>query len=537
MLDQLIKKHFPFEHFNEGQYDVIYRTVEAIQSGKKHIIISAPTGIGKSAIATTVHKVLADITPGYRTSIITVTKALQDQYLANDKNISSLMGKQNYGCHKGCGYYNSAKCKIKVKSKQCSHTVECSYVKTRDKWLKEDNLRITNSAYQIISPTTFIGIEEHRPNLLVIDECHELEDQLVAHATLTIDTDDLKSIAANCGSAFVSKFSEFINEFIDLNNGDCINPEDNIKDLALIFGRDIVQESERLSETLHGKKKDSASSILMTIDELDRYAEELFTFAEAKGEWIVDDFAFAKKVSLSPVYASQVVQKRLYDKADVFIHMSATVCGAIEYANTLGIDPKTAKYIEVDNPIDKDRRRVHALNLMKISAAFDDRQLGKYVDKIIDRHPKENGVIHTVSFALAKKIKENSKYADRMYILNDRNEIQDLVSKKDINYILLSPSVEAGYDFKDDQARWQIIAKVPYGYLGSPRIKLNTSRNNVWYARKAIIRLIQAAGRATRGINDHSVTYIIDANFERLFKTNESIFPQWFKDSLSMMKH
>jgi Rad3-related DNA helicase len=100
--------------------------------------------------------------------------------------------------------------------------------------------------------------------------------------------------------------------------------------------------------------------------------------------------------------------------------------------------------------------------------------LATFVDKIIDRHGTDNGVIHTVSFQLAKDIRDNSKHKKRMVISNDRDEIISLLKKK--NMILLSPSVESGYDFKGDLARWQILPKVPYEYLGNPRIKLLMNR-------------------------------------------------------------
>lgn len=119
-----------------------------------------------------------------------------------------------------------------------------------------------------------------------------------------------------------------------------------------------------------------------------------------------------------------------------------------------------------------------------------------------------------------------------MFISNNREEILEALSDK-TNSIILSPSVETGYDFKGDMARWQIVAKIPYGYLGDAMVKLNADRDSNWYARKAIVRLVQASGRAVRGVDDYATTYILDSNFKRLYSQNKSMFPDWYRDAVT----
>jgi Rad3-related DNA helicase len=136
-----------------------------------------------------------------------------------------------------------------------------------------------------------------------------------------------------------------------------------------------------------------------------------------------------------------------------------------------------------------------------------------------------------VSFALAKDIIEYSRHEDRMVISNDRDEILSVLSRRD-GKIVLSPSIEKGYDFKGDMCRFQIVAKVPYGYIGDAWISLNMNRDSRWYSRKAILRIVQASGRAVRGVDDYATTYIVDQNFERLHQKNKTLFPGWYLDSL-----
>lgn len=95
-----IDKHFPFEQYNPGQKEAIDFAVTHLMLDKKHILMELPTGIGKSAIATTVHRVMREIKPAsnWRSAIVTATKGLQEQYLRDDATIISLKGRTNYPC-------------------------------------------------------------------------------------------------------------------------------------------------------------------------------------------------------------------------------------------------------------------------------------------------------------------------------------------------------------------------------------------------------------------------------------------------------
>ena len=115
----LAKKHFPFEEPNPGQIEAIVEIVEKFLSGSKHVIVQAPTGIGKSAIASTLHRVLRELDSSNRTTIITATKGLQDQYGQADKLIFDLKGKTNYSCPYGKGPYNSGQRRTAQKQSIC----------------------------------------------------------------------------------------------------------------------------------------------------------------------------------------------------------------------------------------------------------------------------------------------------------------------------------------------------------------------------------------------------------------------------------
>ena len=484
-----------------------------------------PTGIGKSAIATTLHRVMREYNKDHRTTIVTVTKGLQDQYITDDSLITNLMGKNNYSCPKGADVYGSTKCKTITHANGCAPAVMCPYFKAREEWRLEAELRLTNTAFAIKAPSSFIGSTDDgsRANLMVIDECHEIDEQLVKHATISVSIDDLQKHDKYFGVLILSKLAEIINLFTEHNTGECLRADDTMKKVIGEFISLVTVKIADLKSTV------AATESIETFAGLVAQFNEFIT---RDGEWIVVEFAFSKKLVMSPVYAHQVVDYGLYDKADQFIHMSATICGVDEYMKTMGINKKDAVIITAANPIPVEQRPILALNAIAVSKSFDLQKLTQFVDQIIARHPEQSGVIHTVSFKLAEDIKSKSKNKKRMLISNKKDDILSYL--KIPGNIVLSPSIEAGYDFKGDLARWQIIAKVPYSFLGDNWVKLNMSRSSKWYSRKAVVRIVQASGRAVRGITDHATTYILDSNFKRLYTSNQELFPDWYKDAVHM---
>lgn len=528
----LADKHFPFKKFNPHQREAILEICSHFANGIKHVILSAPTGIGKSAIATTVHRVLKEHRKTrFRTTIVTSTLGLQDQYTEIDKEVYDLRGKTNYGCVNGAGNYGTPKCKQLVAEGNCNPIAVCTYFKRRKNWCETADLRLTNTAFQINAGDKLVLEEETRANMIVIDECHSLEQSLVNQSTAVIDVKELSAVQKQCGKATVALFADFINLFLDYEIGNSLFLTDDQRSSAEKIIATITTTIRDLEETFKTATK-GREGIAHAIEELTGIVSQFKLFSDKTVEWILTDFAFGNLVALKPVYAYSVSDQGIFRKADLFLHMSATVCGYEEYLKVNGIDSKTAKFIDVPNPIPIDNRKIFNLRAMKVSGQFDRTRLSGFIDKVIKRHDDENGIIHTVSYQLAKEISENSVYSSRMILSSDPEEINTALKKHNSGKIIVSPSIETGYDFPGDTSRWQIIAKVPYLHLGDPWVKLNMERNSEWYARTAILRLVQASGRSVRGIDDWAMTYVLDENLVRLLKFNKKIFPKWYLDAI-----
>lgn len=525
-LQKLIKKHFPFKEFNEGQYEAIEQTIKAILAGKKHVIVSAPTGVGKSAIATTVHRVLKEYETSWRTTIITATKGLQDQYVSQDSGIFDLKGRKNYSCNKGAEYYNSSACRTTVGSGRCNKEVSCDYYKTRTEWSGIAPLRLTNVSFQIEAPPTLTMGPDAGVNLIVIDEAHDLPTHLVHHSTINLVTEEFIFCKKACDANFFAKLTEAMQVLSKVQQGTAFKPNNDQREVVKNFYEVC---SFWMSKFMFSKSASEKGAE----EELQQVADKVLLFCSQNSEWIMHENS-PGKIVLKPVYASQVADNGIFHKAPQFIHMSATICGFDVYAKSLGLKEEDIEIVEIDNPIPIENRIVKLVCNVNVNKNVDIQQLVREIDKIIAKQGNANGVIHTVSFKLANEIKENSKYKSRMIVSNLRDEIEYTLKKPNSGSIILSPSIEKGYDFKGDTARWQIIAKVPYSFIGDPWVKLNMGRDQRWYSREAILRIVQASGRVCRGVTDHGITYIMDSNFKRLLIENEEIFPEWYLDSLEL---
>lgn len=534
-IEELCRKHFPYETPNAGQMEAIIGAVKAFEDGIKHVIIQAPTGIGKSAIATTVHRVMRELHDRWRTTIITATKQLQDQYVNDDPKVFDLRGRTNYGCPHNAGPYNSNNCRVQVK-KGCTPKETCPYVKRRTGWCHIADLRSTNFSFQIEAPPMLCMTPETVADLIVIDECHEIDMALIEHATIRVNIHEFRQLADIGFEWVIPRITEFIDAFANMDDGDAFSPDSELNEIFANLTGTISRVCEALEEQME-ESSDMREIKGAMVDAMTQVMGKCVSFGQGDDEWILVKYEKSTCVELKPVYAEQVAYHGLMMKSGRFLHMSATICGFDQYIESLGLKQDQCHIIDLENPIPVDNRPVFVIPKFKVNASFDEwDKLVKMIDHIITHHEDDNGIIHSVSFKLGEQIKQLSKHNKRMIVTGDRFEIADALSKHGSGAIIISPSIEKGVDLKGDMSRWQILPKVPYGYLGDPFIKLNADRHEDWYARRAILRIVQASGRSVRGVNDFATTYILDANFNRLYQQNTEIFPEWYRDSLSWVE-
>ena len=534
---EISRKHFPYDTPNPGQMESIIEIVEQFQKGITHVICQIPTGCGKSAIATTVHKVLKELNSKHRTCIVTASKSLQDQYVNEEPGIYNLMGKANYGCsHKAETSYNSPACKGIVRANGCTPKKECTYVKRRTFWCDIASLKLTNTSFIVEASDSLVTEPENKSDLIVIDECHEIDDFLIEHSKIKFELKDFSALENIGFEQTIGKIRHYIDTFSNMQIGTAFKPSFVQKEEMVKLRNHLDDIIAMLTEDLERDSCEFKEAKSNALDALNQIYSKTQGFGVSDNEeWILNNYIKSTMAELMPVYSEQVAHHGILRKANQFLHMSATICGFDGYRKSLGIKD-SYHIIDVPNPIPVESRQLFVLARHKVSGGFTDwNGLTRTVDELIAHHKGENGIIHTVSFANAKEIIERSKFRSKMIATGDRFEIADHLNKLNSGHIVLSPSTEKGFDGKGDICRFQILVKVPYGFLGSPLIKLNSARHPEYYSRKAILRLVQACGRGVRGVDDFATNYIIDANFIRLYNQNRDIFPEWFRDSVNFV--
>ena len=83
---------FPFPSFRAGQGEALERAREAFAEGKRFVVVEAPTGAGKSAIAVALAR---EAKSAY---VLTNQKILQDQYVTDFPDLAVMKGRANYDC-------------------------------------------------------------------------------------------------------------------------------------------------------------------------------------------------------------------------------------------------------------------------------------------------------------------------------------------------------------------------------------------------------------------------------------------------------
>ena len=79
---------------------------------------------------------------------------------------------------------------------------------------------------------------------------------------------------------------------------------------------------------------------------------------------------------------------------------------------------------------------------------------------------------------------------------------------------------------------FQIIVKLPYLPLSDKRIKKIFDTDKDWYENRMLNTLVQASGRATRSVKDHSITYILDGCVADALVRTKHKLPKHFLDRI-----
>lgn len=555
-----ILDYFPMKWEARPSQDKALDFIERmVAQGCTDIIVEAPTGIGKSAIGAACCYWAADWPPqalesggtakagGY---YLVTQKELQRQIKADVKanfrvgDFTSLWSASSYPCDGGKqthfrepeddereGGVFKISCQMGMRCKQpkCSGRKEknCPYMIERARF---DNalFALTNYPY-FMTERVFVG-KLPRRNIMVLDECHTVEKQLLKFGEVEISDKllrewDIRGIG--------------VPELDDLDSF--------LKWLEDIYLPKINSQLETYVEMAKVDTNDANNSLSQTITALENQAhkvEACISGARMKPEnWVYwcdqterdGNVAYCKPLDAAPY------MDILRSGSIVRVYMSAFPGEKNTFCRSLGLDPGEVARIRLGSSFPKENRPV-IMGLVGSMSRKNQQQtlppLLRVVDKILGQHADEKGLIHCHSYELGKAITAHIKagpHAARVLFpikAEDREAAVKTHRSSPIPTVLISPSVTEGFDFKGDTGRWQIISKVPYPYLGDRQVAAKKDQSQEWYDLQTVMTIVQSAGRICRAEDDWGVTYVLDADFKMLYDKRSDMFPPWFKEAI-----
>ena len=497
----------------------------------KYLILEAPVGSGKSNIGLAYSAHLSPDSNG-NSFILTPQRILQEQYETSFRDnpktpLFSLYGKSNYECHT-----KNASCEIgslvKPRCSNCPHTLAKAAAKRTPNVVMNYKLALLTFGYTM----TF---EDARP-LMILDECHTLEQHLVDFDAVSITYARAKKydlpwhVYTSIESARKWVASTYLPKITDVKQ----KMEREVEYL-------IDKPGGSLTTTELRKLKDY-NALCDHVDEVTEISVQPLDYLEQHYVLVHDKVT----MSFKRLKGAYTFRRILDTRADRILFMSSTILNKDGFCYDLGIDPKDAAFLSLDSEFPVENRPVIYMPQMKMNASWKEetkqrdnerKQMLAVVKQLLEAHGTESGLIHTANFQIAKWLVEElqGKIPHQIYHHNpdsgdDRNSVINGFMSNPKPSVLISPSSTEGLDLKDDLGRFAIFVKVPFGYLGDQWIKKRMEMSTEWYQRRALIDVIQGGGRVVRGPEDKGNVYILDASWAYLYKQTFSMIPKWWRE-------
>lgn len=486
-----------------------------------------PTGSGKSLIPYMVGELM-----GVRTLVLTSTKALQRQISRDSLADEEIKGQENYECLavRPFGplreYASRDLQRINVDRGPCHVGVPC--------WMKFngctyfDQVRAarncqgtvsTNYAYWMsLGKAIRAGRGEEQLGkfgLLVLDEAHAAVNNACDALRIDLPVGELGGLLG----------------IRPLTVNASLDQWRNWGNISLMRWAD---EMDRMTAALKHEYIDGQLiDDYKTMQEIGTALEQISMLS---GEWVVGESWKSVNITFDPVWPTDYAEDILFRGIPKVMLLSATVTP--KTMDILGIKEVERDYVEYPSTFPLELRPVYIMvGLPRVDAkmsAADEEEWIWYIDECLGPRIEagRNGIIHCVSYARMERIKMMSKYRRHFITNSDSTQTQEAIERFRRNGgILLSPSVTTGEDFPDDQCRFIIVAKLPFGDPRNP-IAMRRSEDDPDYGGwEMMTTFAQSCGRGNRNKGDWSESIVLDGNAEWALPKYKNHAPEYFRDA------
>lgn len=498
------------------QWDAVEAILAEYAEGNRAVFLDAPTGTGKSLIGEVVRQIL-----GGNAWYVCSSKSLQAQFMADYPYAKMLQGRSNYPTQtKPYPAFSAADCTKEGGGDEavchwCPVVSDCGYEKAKREAL-DAKLGVLNTAY-LMTEANYVG-KTHGRGLVIADECDVLEGELMGFVEFYVGDRLLNSLGLvppKKGSHKATIISFLTDDLIPAAHTDLAGIPKRTSDVRLLRRR---------------------ASLLQLIDSALSVSAQY-----GSDNWLRDNDA--GPLVLKPVRVDEYGMNNWWTHAQRWLCMSATIISPEEMAVSLGCEVPWGT-VRVPMTFPPENRPIHIAPVADMSAkhkATSYPKMALAIRRLIEKHPGERILVHTVSYDLTKYLHgELSKHHPRRvmsYAQADERERTLSRFRQTEGAVLLAPSLDRGIDLKDEDCRVQIVAKVPFPYLGDRQVsaRLNGPGGQAWYNVQAVRKLVQMTGRGVRSKDDWCVTYILDRQFvTNIWKRAKSLLPDWWKESVDM---
>ncbi len=531
--------NFPENHTpRDSQIKILKGIESAFNSGKKFVIVYAPTGSGKSFIAKTLANysrdipdfVLNDVETGAAfevqygamqkipsiyekyfeedmggSYVLTITKNLQNQYKLLFPDSKILKGKSNYKCTVDFSRnVDNAPCIFSPSLKRrCDFNEICSYYNSR-------NACITNK-FSVLNYKKFIRMPRHlmKRQYIICDEASELPNEIVSIYTRNIPISLLKKLGVQLQKIPYQNSAKFLGWMNE-------------------FSATLDSEISKLGKKLKKKFDDSTNKNLIVYRKLFSDIESTISLWD-KTEYIVELNQYSLKVV--PLKIDNL-SKTIFNYGEKVVLMSGTIIDHKNFAKELGIHDY--EYIQVDSEFDPKKAPIYAVNSNR---SLNKNNLHRMlpilledIKKICNKHKNEKGIIHTHTNEITRFLMQHLS-GNRFLFRSTQNDNDDIINlhiNSEEPTILVSPSLSYGVDLKGDLAKFQIIVKAAFLPLDDQRVCRLFKEDKQWYINQMLNNLIQACGRGVRSKHDECSTYILDGSITNNVIQNKAVLPKYF---------
>ena len=496
-----------FTSLRSTQMDIISWAQERHEP---YLIVNAPTGVGKT-LSGGLYAAQRDGDFSY----IVSTRQLQRQ-VSEDLGIPTLMGRNNFTCLIGQQTHgvtvdaSKGKCNF---NEWCQHSgIEsktgllplhrCDYYEQKYIALQRRG-RVSN--YPMILKMPELRV---KTKTLICDEAHRIEGAVINAERIVLP--------------------RFLTQLYGLR--------------IPLLGNDVSVWRQWASRYGHVKSKKKYDTTAKSINDNFRRITNMGS------EWLVDDKI--GEVSFTPVFGGPFVLPSLFghDRVDArallegdtgrhgiekVMLMSATMLAPDITETTLGLPAGTWAYLDLPSPFPVGNRPINFAPVAQMNMATMKTREGREpvataMDKLIDHYlltGRKSGIIHAVSKVYQTCIIADSRW--RSIMVTDVDEHAKRVSEGKPS-VLVSYNIIDGWDGADNLCRFVLIPKVPFPNLGDRHVKERMRRDQRSYDYQAIVSVVQGVGRGVRHKEDVAESWILDSNWEGLYKRRGAWLPESF---------